>query len=161
MIVAWGARLVDLDNLPALRPYDLAAALAQINRWGGRMLVPYSVARHSIDCARLAREAGEPRWVQYECLMHDATEALVGDLPSPIKAHMPGYIDLEARVRAQLAHVYALEPVEPDAVRAYDLAAREREHAYLRGSPREEPWRESRDRWYAWYLRLAPAGVPR
>lgn len=59
---------------------DIAHALALTNRYGGHTRVPYSVAEH---CVRMTYPGmpGDP----LVNLLHDAAEAYIGDVPSPIK----------------------------------------------------------------------------
>lgn len=65
--------------------YDIAHALAQINRFTGHAKRPYSVAEHSLLCADLAAHEGKSALVQLLCLVHDAHEAYTGDQASPAK----------------------------------------------------------------------------
>jgi len=163
VILTWHSKRIRIpDDVGSVPIEYIATALAQINRWGGRMAVPYNVARHSLDTVRLARLAGESRQIQYECLMHDASEAFVGDVVAPVKAELPAFKALEQQVRGQLAPVFGFSTFEPRIVHAYDLEARAHEYAYLcSGRARDELWRESRDRFLAAYMRLAPADAPR
>lgn len=69
---------------------DIAWPLARICRFGGRLpkygpMAFYSVADHSVLVALILREFGEPASVQYAGLMHDAHEALMGDIVTPVK----------------------------------------------------------------------------
>lgn len=67
---------------------DIAHALARLPRFGGHAagrLHP-SVAEHSLRCARyVIREAPQHPRAAWCALMHDAHEAYVGDLTSPLK----------------------------------------------------------------------------
>lgn len=67
---------------------SLAHQLAQINRYTGATRRPYSVAEHSLLCADLAADAGHSPLVQLCCLLHDAHEAITGDMASPVKWHL-------------------------------------------------------------------------
>lgn len=64
----------------------IAHHLAQINRFTGACERPYSVAEHSLLCADIAEDAGATPELQLCCLLHDAHEALLGDVSSPVKA---------------------------------------------------------------------------
>ena len=88
MITATGAtvdlRFVAHDTISLL---DIAHHLAQINRFTGACIRPYSVAEHSLlVCDILEREGcvTDPSILQ-AALMHDAHEAYVSDLSSPLK----------------------------------------------------------------------------
>lgn len=77
-----------LGAMPVAYTYpieEIAHALAQINRYAGATTRPYSVAEHSLLVADLARKAGHSPIVELACLMHDAHEAYVGDVSSPLK----------------------------------------------------------------------------
>lgn len=63
----------------------IAHACAQINRFTGHTARPYSVAEHQLLCADIAAHLGLPPVVQLACLVHDAHEAYVGDMASPLK----------------------------------------------------------------------------
>lgn len=136
--------LFDLREIPwtEISVEDIALALAKLNRWGGRVPVPYSVAEHSVDCLHLARRAGEPVEVQRECLLHDVAEAFLGDVPSPLKAALPRYLEFETLVQAQVNHRFDLghHGVE---VKRYDVAARERELARARAGWRPLAWADA------------------
>ena len=98
-----------------VRIVDIAHALSQTVRFGGHGL-PYTVAQHCVLVARHLtvenRLAG---------LLHDAAEAYVGDVVTPLKHLLgPAYEDIEHRVMAAIAMHYELESSLPDAVREAD-----------------------------------------
>jgi 5'-deoxynucleotidase YfbR-like HD superfamily hydrolase len=67
---------------------DIAWALSRMPRFSGHSIpyVPYSVAQH---CIQVAKDLADysPK-VQLYGLLHDAAEAYINDLPSPVK-HIP------------------------------------------------------------------------
>ena len=67
---------------------DIAWALSRMPRFSGHSIpyVPYSVAQHCIQVAEELKEHGPE--VQLLGLLHDAAEAYINDLPSPVK-HIP------------------------------------------------------------------------
>jgi 5'-deoxynucleotidase YfbR-like HD superfamily hydrolase len=67
---------------------DIAWALSRMPRFSGHSIpyVPYSVAQHCIQVAEDLKEYGPT--VQLYGLLHDAAEAYINDLPSPVK-HIP------------------------------------------------------------------------
>lgn len=74
---------------------DIAHALSQLNRFGGHARFPYSVAQHSVLVSEIVEELGGHLDTILLGLMHDATEAYLVDVPSPIKPLLRGYKDLE------------------------------------------------------------------
>lgn len=94
---------------------DVARSLSHQTRWLGRTGSLYSVGQHSVLCARMARtHYGASREVQFQCLIHDATEAFLGDIPSQIKRILPDYRALEEKVLAYLCEVWNVKtPFDP------------------------------------------------
>ena len=64
---------------------DIARALANVCRFGGHTRAFYSVAQHSVIVSRIVEERGGDAADAFAALMHDATEAYLGDMPHPIK----------------------------------------------------------------------------
>jgi hypothetical protein len=64
---------------------DIARALANQCRFGGHSRGFYSVAQHSVIVSRLVEERGADTEEVFAALMHDATEAYLGDMPHPLK----------------------------------------------------------------------------
>jgi hypothetical protein len=59
---------------------DIAHSLARINRWNGHTHTEFSVAQHSVLVCSLL-----PDELQLFGLMHDAGEAFLGDIITPVK----------------------------------------------------------------------------
>jgi 5'-deoxynucleotidase YfbR-like HD superfamily hydrolase len=68
---------------------DIARALANQCRFGGHCRTFYSVAQHSVLVSRLVEERGGDVEDVFAALMHDATEAYLGDMPHPLKHRSP------------------------------------------------------------------------
>ena len=104
------------DPRPAdINVIDIAHALSHLCRFGGRTRTFYSVAQHSVLCAGMA-----PAHLRREALLHDAAEAYIVDVPSPVKAMLPGYRDLESRIAAAIAERFGLPPVLHERVKWID-----------------------------------------
>lgn len=89
---------------------DIVCALSKVCRFGGQIDDFYSVAEHSVACAELAVARGLPRHVQFACLMHDATEAFLGDVVKPLKILIdPLYGPLESAMEAAICHRFAVD----------------------------------------------------
>jgi uncharacterized protein len=79
---------------------DIALALSHIPRWLGHTGKHYPIAQHCCWC--YDNTTGN----KLEALMHDASEAYVGDCPTPLKALLPDYQKIEDRVSIILADKY-------------------------------------------------------
>lgn len=104
---------LDLEN-SQIDIDDIATALSFIPRWLGHTNKFYSVAQHCCWCA------DHTEGNRLEALMHDATEAYLSDLPSPLKALLPDYQNMEKNVSIVLAikfgfdYPYSIETHEVD-----------------------------------------------
>ena len=74
---------------------DIAHALSLMCRGNGQVVHFYSVGQHCINCAKEAKARGWNKRLQLGCLLHDAAEAYMSDLITPIKVYMPQYYDIE------------------------------------------------------------------
>ena len=93
-------------------------ALANLCRFGGHTTSFYSVAQHSVLCAREI-PLTSPR-LRRTLLLHDAAEAYCVDLPTPIKDLLPGYRAIESGIAAVIARKFALPPILPEVVHQID-----------------------------------------
>lgn len=103
MTTRTGARFWPLDPRPGdFDIRDIAHGLARTNRFNGRTRATYSVAQHSVLVSRLL-----PQRLKLFGLMHDASEAYLGDVISPVKRLIEGvYGPLEEAVMAAVADQY-------------------------------------------------------
>src|SRR6185503_5589264 len=69
--------------------WGAARPLANLSRFGGHTRAFYSVAQHSVIVSQLVEERGGDAEDAFAALMHDATEAYLGDMPHPIKHRSP------------------------------------------------------------------------
>ncbi len=129
---------LDLLNVEDVTILDIAHALAMTCRFGGHTPLFYSVAEHSVLASHLV-----PPPFALAALMHDAAEALLGDVPSPLKAMLPDYRALEARTARALARRFALPEVLPPEVHWADRAMLTLERRAL--FPGAGPWRGEAD----------------
>jgi len=67
-----------------------------------------SVAEHSIHVADVLAAMGAPVADIQLGLMHDAAEAYVGDVPTPLKRLLPEYANIEKRVQEVIAQRFGL-----------------------------------------------------
>lgn len=83
MMAHSGAMVSESTGVPLLT--DVSIALSRIPRFGGHCRVEWTVLQHSLVCATLAAASGGSRRLCLAALLHDAHEALTGDVPSPLK----------------------------------------------------------------------------
>lgn len=96
---------------PGLHDYqvlDIATALSNICRYTGHLQEHYSVAQHSVHVSHLV-----PPRMALAGLMHDAAEAYLGDVSSPLKALLPDYKVIEKRVEECIASHFKIPHLCP------------------------------------------------
>lgn len=87
---------------------DIAHALSMQCRYTGHIKHFYSVAEHSVHVSHLAKDP-------LEGLLHDASEAYLTDIASPIKPHLSNYKDIESGIMATVARKFGVTwPVSGD-----------------------------------------------
>lgn len=79
--------------------FDIAHALSLLCRANGHFEHFYSVAQHSINCAKEAKARGYSERVQLGCLLHDASEAYLSDVTRPIKSQLNKYLEIEEKLQ--------------------------------------------------------------
>ena len=97
---------------------DIAHALSHICRFTGHTRTHYSVAQHSVLVCDLA-----PAEHKLEALLHDAHEAYVGDVNSPLKTLLPMYREVEQLAEAALRRAFGLPEWKSREVKLADLSA--------------------------------------
>jgi len=96
-IVTCTGKNVSLTNplLEDISTHDIAHSLSRINRFNGHTKgEPYSVAQHSVMVAELVekRYPNEDASLYMAALLHDAHEAYVGDISTPVKKALSLYV---------------------------------------------------------------------
>jgi 5'-deoxynucleotidase YfbR-like HD superfamily hydrolase len=119
-ILTHSGRQFDLLNPTAamISPRDIAHSLANLCRFNGHTREHYSVAQHSLIVCDLV-----PTKYQLSALIHDATEAYLGDMTRPLKALMPEFREAEQRVWHAVCDRFNIEPILPESVIRADLVA--------------------------------------
>ncbi len=126
---------------------DIATALGHICRFGGQLDKLYSVAEHSVNVSQRL-----PQYLQLAGLLHDASEAYVGDLVGPIK-ELPiseGYRDLENSIQRKIEIRFGLPDgiLHDHQIKEADYQAFEEEREHLIWGNKQYPhincWSASR-----------------
>lgn len=150
-ITTVSGKRIDLLNpdLSMIDIEDIAHHLALINRYSGATPLPYSVAQHSVYVAQSSKNLGG--------LLHDAHEAYIGDVTTPVKDAMEylvasgsdAYADLDFLWTEAIERKFRLsdDPSILKDIHAADLGIRQDEMRCLKGVPapvffikRIQPW---------------------
>lgn len=94
---------------------DIAHALSNLCRFGGHTMRFYSVAEHCLRTVELV----EPKH-KLAALLHDASEAYLIDMPSPIKQLLPDYCKIESWLLEVIAEKFGFEYPLPKEVKLAD-----------------------------------------
>jgi uncharacterized protein len=84
---------------------DIACSLARQARFNGHTRFFYSVGQHSC----LGAQVSPTKDIGLQMLFHDATEAYIGDLVSPVKALLPDFEVIESRIHWAICEKFGLE----------------------------------------------------
>lgn len=107
---------------------DIAAALSKVCRFAGHIPYFYSVAQHAINTSLIV----SPQHA-FTALMHDTAEAFTNDLPTPLKAVIPAFRELEERIESAMGARFGFQYPLPQEVRHADLQMLAIEKAYIKG----------------------------
>jgi len=111
-----GRQFYPMDPHPNdVDPLDIAHALSLLCRYNGHVTRFYSVAEHCILMSR-AVAPDHALWA----LLHDATEAYVGDMIRPLKRSMPDYRAAEDQVMRAIAARFGIADAMPAEVHEAD-----------------------------------------
>lgn len=155
-----------LDPCPDdIRIEDIAHHLGNICRYGGATREFYSVAQHSVLVSQNVDEENA-LWG----LLHDASEAYIGDIVAPLKVQpeYKFYLETEDRLMEAVCERFDLPLIMPAQVKEYDLIVRATEMRDISAIPQDywgdilplekkiNPWTpgESRDEFLANYYLL-------
>ncbi|MEM7724335.1 MAG: HD family hydrolase [Pseudomonadota bacterium] len=101
---------------------DIALSLSRICRFNGHGNRFYSVAEHSVNCVVMARDwhGVSPISALRAILMHDALEAFIGDVTTPLKRHLSDYRRIEGPIQRAIEHRFGLESTKSAIVKLMD-----------------------------------------
>lgn len=120
-----GTDLLDGHAVPHI--HTLAHSLALINRFNGHTIRPYSVAEHGLLVCDIVAAQGLDCHAQMLALLHDAHEALCGDVAAPVKRALGmRWRELENPLAVAVLNAHGLRPTyrrNYRAVHAADLIA--------------------------------------
>lgn len=119
-ILTWSGKRFDLfePKPEMIDTRDIAHALGTIARFNGHTKEHYTVAQHSVLVANLVTKEHE-----LQALLHDATEAYIGDMVRPLKECMPAFREVEARIWTAICARFHIAEDLPECVKQADLVA--------------------------------------
>jgi hypothetical protein len=122
-------RIIDLvePDSSMIHIEDISHALSNLCRFGGHAKTFWPVSSHSVLVALLS-----PDDLKKEALLHDATEAYLGDVIKPLKEIIAdAYENIESRFMRVIAEAFGLDHSKLLAIKKYDKEALTLEHEYL------------------------------
>lgn len=113
----------------------IAHALSHLCRFTGHTNTFYSVAQHSLMVSFLV-----PKDMAREGLLHDAQEAFIGDVATPLKRLLPDYLAIEERFESVIAERFGLiwTPDTRRSVKQADMIMLATERRDLLGRAKED-----------------------
>lgn len=148
--ITLSGQIIDLVN-----PYkemfnieDIARGLSNECRFNGQVSVFYSVAQHSIAVMRRVRKIIDSSYYKdgaipltpkllMAALLHDASEAYLKDIPSPLKCLLPQYKEIEMKFMALISQRFGIVDLTDDElelIKLADMQIYESECIFLRKS---------------------------
>lgn len=121
---------------------DIAHGLSHVCRWAGHVDNFYSVAQHSVIVSH-----NVPFNFAMDALLHDASEAYLGDVTRPLKRMMGGlYATIERRTEECIAKAFGLAKTMPPIVKSVDnrITVDERKQLFANNDD-SFPWQFSAD----------------
>ena len=136
---------IDAENPKAdqIELIDIAIALSRVPRFVGHTRHPYSVAEHSVLVSYLALDKykqpyqyNQGKYYALVGLFHDAAEAYISDIPTPIKQQLKQRIvEVELKFEEAIFDRFGIkhpDPEEKAVIKSFDNSAYSIEKEQLR-----------------------------
>ena len=130
-----GNRVSLVDTNPdTITIEDIAHGLSMTCRWGGQVHTFFSVAQHCVMAKVMAKTP-----YKLDALIHDASEAFLGDMPAPYKSLMPDFKKYEEQLMHVIAKKFGITYPLVDEVKRVDKILLEREWIWFRNDEGFDP----------------------
>lgn len=151
---------LDMPVATPLRIEVIAHSLANQCRYTGHCNRFYSVAQHSVLVSQIV-----PPELALTGLLHDAAEAVLGDVARPLKQMLPEFKELEDRIEGIIFHQWGIPQPLPQEVKDADMVMLATERRDLMEEQQTEwgptvgyeplaetimPWSPGEARWRFW-----------
>ena len=112
ILVTFEGKSLDYLNpqATAINLNDILRSLPRMNRFVGHSSRAYNVGEHSLHCWKMSVLMGYTPREQLLVLIHDFTEAYVGDCPAPLKRLIPDYQHIEHKVERAICEHLGIKP---------------------------------------------------
>jgi hypothetical protein len=116
-----GIRMDPFEIKPKqVKAEDIAHALSMMVRANGHLDSFFSIAQHCLNCAIEAENRGLSQRIQLACLLHDAAECYIADVPRPVKHRLNGYAQIEQRVADAVYAAFGISDLSDEELKAVD-----------------------------------------
>ncbi len=99
---------------------DIARGLAFKPHFGGHSKYFFSIAEHSLLVYDLANSANMSPYYLKVALLHDASEAYLGDMLKPLKVMQPSFVEVEDRFTEAIFSKFGLDTDAIKKIKKYD-----------------------------------------
>lgn len=114
-----GRKFYPMDLQPDMIDIEeIAHSLSNLCRFGGHCKTFYSVAQHSL---LVCDNVSQPN--KKVALLHDATEAYIGDMIRPLKVSMPAFEEIESKAWKAICVKFSISETLPLEVKVADARA--------------------------------------
>ena len=107
---------------------DIARGLSYNSHFGGQTPQFFSIAQHCLLVCELMEEQFHTPDLLMTGLLHDASEAYLGDMLKPLKVMLPNFREIEDRMMVVILEKYSLDPASMVIIKEYDIRVQELEY---------------------------------
>jgi len=108
---------------------DIAQGLAYKAHFAGQSEHYFSIAQHCLlVCDLLPESFKADQKLMMLALLHDASEAYIGDMIKPLKVHLPAFVLVEDKIMKAVCEKYRLDQDRLKELKTYDIQAQQMEY---------------------------------